>query len=275
MLKNIKLGFLGGGNMSQAILKGLVYSSVIDSKNITVSDVASEKLKDLQKEYKVRTTLDNRDLVQTSDVIIISVKPQNVDEVLTEVQDLTSDKKLFISVAAGVPIRKIIDALTPGSRKKLAIARTMPNTPALVLEGVTAISFSEQVKKTDKKVVHQIFEAVGKTVEVEEEKLDAVTGLSGSGPAYIFTIMEALSDAGVKMGLSRDVSNKLTFQMVLGSAKLALESGKHPGQLKDMVTSPGGTTIHGIHALEVGGVRAALIDAVEEATRRSEELGRE
>ena len=150
----------------------------------------------------------------------------------------------------------------------------MPNTPALVLEGVTAISFSDQVKKGNKQVVHRIFEAVGKTVEVPEDKLDAVTGLSGSGPAYIFTIMEALSDAGVKMGLSRDVANKLTFQTVLGAAKLALDSGKHPGQLKDMVTSPGGTTIYGIHALEVGGVRAALIDAVEEATQRSEELGR-
>jgi len=273
VLKNIKLGFLGGGNMSQAILKGLLSASVIDPKNIIVSDIESKKLNTLKKDFKINTTLNNKEVVQNSDIIIISVKPQNVDEVLKEAIDLMLGKKLFISVAAGVPIAKIIDVLSENQPKKLAVARTMPNTPALVLQGVTAISFSSHVKKGDRQIVHRIFEAVGKTVEVDEDKLDAVTGLSGSGPAYIFTIMEALSDAGVKMGLSREVANKLTFQTVLGAAQLALETGKHPGQLKDMVTSPGGTTIHGIHELEKKGVRNALIDAVEAATLRSKELG--
>ena len=273
VLKNIKLGFLGGGNMSQAILKGLLSASVINPKEIIVSDVDSKKLNSLKKDFKINTTLKNREAVKDSDVIIISVKPQNIDEVLQESSDLAQGKKLFISVAAGVSITKITSLLSGKQSKKLAVARTMPNTPALVLQGVTAISFSDHVKKSDKQIVRQIFEAVGKTVEVDEDKLDAVTGLSGSGPAYIFTIMEALSDAGVKMGLSREVANKLTFQTVLGAAQLALESGKHPGQLKDMVTSPGGTTIHGIHALEAAGVRDALICAVEAATNRSKELG--
>ncbi len=273
MLKNTKLGFLGGGNMSQAILKGLLSASVINPKEIIVSDVDAKKLNNLKKDFKVNTTLNNRETVKNSDVIIISVKPQNIDEVLQEASDLAQGKKLFISVAAGVPISKITGNLSGKQQKKLAVARTMPNTPALVLQGVTAISFSDHVKKSDRRIVHQIFEAVGKTVEVEEDKLDAVTGLSGSGPAYIFTILEALSDAGVKMGLSRDVANKLTFQTVLGAAQLALESGKHPGHLKDMVTSPGGTTIYGIHALEAGGIRDALIGAVEAATKRSQELG--
>ncbi len=273
MLKNIKLGFLGGGNMSQAILKGLLSATVINPKEIIVSDVDAKKLNSLKKDFKINTTLNNRDVVKNSDVIIISVKPQIVDEALRETSDLAQGKKLFVSVAAGVPIAKITNLLSGKQQKKLAVARTMPNTPALVLQGATAISFSDHVKKNDRRIVHQIFEAIGKTVVVEEDKLDAVTGLSGSGPAYIFTMMEALSDAGVKMGLSRDVANKLTFQTVLGSAQLALESGKHPGQLKDMVTSPGGTTIYGIHALEAGGIRNALIDAVEEATKRSQELG--
>ena len=273
MLKNIKLGFLGGGNMSQAILKGLLSASVINPKEIIVSDVDSKKLNNLKKDFRINTTLKNRDAVKDSDVIVISVKPQIIDEVLQETSDLAQEKKLFISVAAGVPIAKITNLLSGKQSKKLAVARTMPNTPALVLQGVTAISFSEHVKKSDKKIVHQIFEAVGKTVEVNEDKLDAVTGLSGSGPAYIFTIMEALSDAGVKMGLSREIANKLTFQTVLGAAQLALDSGKHPGQLKDMVTSPGGTTIHGVHALEAKGIRDALIGAVEAATNRSKELG--
>lgn len=259
--------------MSQAILKGLLSASVINPKEIIVSDVDAKKLNNLKKDFKINTTLNNREVVKNSDAIIISVKPQNVDEALLETSDLAQGKKLFISVAAGVPITKIANILSGEQPKKLAIARTMPNTPALVLQGVTAISFSDYVKKSDRQIVHRIFEAVGKTVEVDEDKLDAVTGLSGSGPAYIFTIMEALSDAGVKMGLSREVANKLTFQTVIGAAQLALETGKHPGQLKDMVTSPGGTTIHGIHALEAGGVRDALINAVEAATKRSKELG--
>ena len=174
-----------------------------------------------------------------------------------------------------VPIDSIEGFLQLGKKKKIGVVRTMPNTPAVVLEGVTALSAGKHVSKSEMQVAHRIFEAIGKTVDVAEVHMDAVTGLSGSGPAYIFTIIEALSDAGVKVGLSRDVADALALQTVVGSARLAQETGKHPGELKNMVTSPGGTTIYGIHALEEGGLRGILIDAVEKATRRSRELGQQ
>jgi len=212
--------------------------------------------------------------VEKSDILILAVKPQVVKKVLENVRDLIDAKKLLVSVAAGVPISTILAVLKTGQDRKYNIVRTMPNTPALVQEGVTAIAAGENVSKVDIQIAHRLFEAVGKTVDVDEVHLDAVTGLSGSGPAYIFMMIEALSDAGVKMGLSRDVSNILTIQTVLGSAKLARESGKHPGELKDMVTSPGGTSISGLHTLEAGGLRTTLMNAVEAATKRSRELGR-
>ena len=164
--------------------------------------------------------------------------------------------------------------MDPSGVKKISVARTMPNTPALVQEGMTAICFSSQVSKVNVEVAHYIFKAIGETVTIDENSIDAVTGLSGSGPAYILMVIEALSDAGVKVGLSRETSNKLTMQTVLGTAKLVRDSAKHPGELKDMVTSPGGTTIAGLHKLEAGGLRNTFINAVEAATNRSKELGK-
>ena len=260
--------------MAEAMIKGLISASFVESKNIFVSDVVSERLEFLHSEYKVKTVPDNRELVEKSDILILAVKPQVVKKVLENVRDLIDAKKLVVYMAAGVPISTILAVLKTGQDRKYNIVRTMPNTPALVQEGVTAIAAGENVSKADIQIAHRLFEAVGKTVDVDEVHLDAVTGLSGSGPAYIFMIIEALSDAGVKMGLSRDVSNILTIQTVLGSAKLAQESGKHPGELKDMVTSPGGTTISGLHTLEAGGLRTTLMNAVESATKRSRELGR-
>ncbi len=274
MLTNKKLGFIGGGNMAEAMVNGLITASFIEARNILVSDPISERLEYMHSEYKVRTTSDNRELVQKSDILVIAVKPQSVKKILKNFADLVDGEKLIVSVAAGVPISLIEEILDGKSEKKVPVVRTMPNTPALVQEGVTAICRSEHVTKTEMKIVHRIFEAIGRTVDVEEGHIDAVTGLSGSGPAYIFMIIEALSDAGVKMGLPREVANILTVQTVLGSAKLARESGKHPGELKDMVTSPGGTTISGLHALEEGGLRTTLMNAVENATRRSMALGK-
>jgi len=274
VLTNKKLGFIGGGNMAEAMVNGLITASFIEARNILVSDPISERLEYMHSEYKVRTTSDNRELVQKSDILVIAVKPQSVKKILKNFADLVDGEKLIVSVAAGVPISLIEEILDGKSEKKVPVVRTMPNTPALVQEGVTAICRSEHVTKTEMKIVHRIFEAIGRTVDVEEGHIDAVTGLSGSGPAYIFMIIEALSDAGVKMGLSREVANILTVQTVLGSAKLARESGKHPGELKDMVTSPGGTTISGLHALEEGGLRTTLMNAVENATRRSMALGK-
>jgi len=273
VLKNKKIGFIGGGNMAEAMIKGLLSASFIESKNVFVSEPSEAKRDTLHAEYKIKVGADNRELVKKCDIIILAVKPQIVQKVLRDIASLVGRDKLVISIAAGVPIAIMDDVLRGGKNKKFSIVRTMPNTPALVQEGVTAIASGKHVNKTDVKIAHRIFEAVGRTVDVEEDQLDAVTGLSGSGPAYIFMLIEALSDAGVKMGLSREVSTTLTIQTVLGSAKLARESGKHPGELKDMVTSPGGTTISGLHALEEGSLRTTLMNAVEDATLRSRELG--
>ena len=273
MLKSKKIGFIGGGNMAEALIKGLLSASFIEAKSLLVSDVSAERLEYLHKEYHVKVTDDNCELAKKCDIILLAVKPQAMKTVSEGIAEWVDDKTLVISVAAGVPIKTIAEHLSPDGSKKLAVVRTMPNTPALVLEGVTALAVNGNVSAGDLKVAHRIFEAVGKTVDVSESHLDAVTGLSGSGPAYIFMIIEALSDAGVKMGLARDVSNILTLQTILGSAKLALESGKHPGELKDQVTSPGGTTMSGLHALEKGGLRTTLMNAVEAATKRSQVLG--
>jgi len=273
VLSNKKIGFIGGGNMAEAIIKGLVSSKAVASKNISASDISSDRLRYLQLEYKVQTCKDNLSAAENSDIVVLAVKPQIMDKILEELSGLNLDKKLIISVAAGYPISNIESILEGNGKKKVKVIRTMPNTPSLVLEGATAIAPGKNVSKTDLKLAHSMFSAVGKSVEVTEKQIDAVTGLSGSGPAYIFMIMEALADGGVKMGLSRDVANTLAIQTVLGSAKLAQESGEHPGALKDKVASPGGTTIAGVHALECGGLRATLIDAVETAALRSEELG--
>jgi len=273
VLKNKKIGFIGGGNMAEAMIKGLLSASFIEAKNVFVSEPSEAKRDTLHAEYKIKVSADNRELVKKCDIIILAVKPQIVQKVLRDIASLVGRDKLVISIAAGVPIAIMDDVLQGGKNKKFSIVRTMPNTPALVQEGVTAIASGEHVRKIDVKIAHRIFEAVGRTVDVEEDQLDAVTGLSGSGPAYIFMLIEALSDAGVKMGLSREVANTLTIQTVLGSAKLARESGKHPGELKDMVTSPAGTTISGLHALEEGSFHTTLMNAVEDATLRSRELG--
>ena len=272
MLKNKKIGFIGGGNMAEAILKGMLSSSLIKASNIFVSEPNKSRQTFLTTEFKVKVVKENLDLVKKADVLIVAVKPQIIREVLKDIADQVDSKKLVISVAAGVPISQIENALSKGKKKKLCVVRTMPNTPSVVQEGVTAITAGKGVGKPDLKISHEIFQAVGRTVEVAEEQIDAVTGLSGSGPAYIFMIIEALSDAGVKMGLSRQVANELTVQTVLGSALLVRETGTSPGELKNRVTSPGGTTIAGLHALEKGSLRATLMNAVEKATLRSKEL---
>ncbi len=274
MLKNKRLGFIGGGNMAEAMIKGLLSTSFIESKNIFVSEPSEQKRDALHTEHEIKVTADNRELAKKSDILVLAVKPQILKEVLRDISSLVDHGKLVISVVAGVPSSIINDALRGKSNRNFSVVRTMPNTPALVQEGVTAIASGEYVTKADVEIAHRIFEAVGRTVDVEEDHLDAVTGLSGSGPAYIFMLIEALSDAGVKMGLSREAANTLTIQTVLGSAKLARESGKHPGELKDMVTSPAGTTIVGLHALEEGGLRTTMMNAVEDATLRSRELGK-
>jgi pyrroline-5-carboxylate reductase len=263
------LGFIGAGNMGEALLKGLLKTQ--RPEQIRVSARRPERIKELEQAYGVKGG-SNAEVAAASDVLLLCVKPQILDQVLRGLE--VAPETLVISVAAGVPIAAIERRLhRAGSLKPPRVVRAMPNTPATVGAGATGIALSEHATDEDLATAKMVFDSVGLTVVLEESQLDAVTGLSGSGPAYLFLIIEALADAGVKVGLSRRASMQLAAQTVLGSAKLLIESGQHPGMLKDGVTSPGGTAIAGLHTLEAGGLRNVLMNAVEAATRRSRELG--
>ncbi len=263
------LGFIGGGNMAAALVKGLLHAKVVPPEGIIVSDVKPERLAQLKEEHGIRVTQDNHALVKASDVIVLAVKPQAIDKVLGLIGGDVKTTQLVVSVAAGVPVSAIEARLPDG----VHVVRTMPNTPATVQAGATAIAPGTHATEEDLEVARALFAAVGRVVTLDETLLDAVTGLSGSGPAYVMLMIEALADGGVKVGLHRDTALLLAAQTVYGSAKLLLETGEHPGRLKDMVTSPGGTAIAGLHTLESGGLRRTLIDAVEVATNRSAQLG--
>ena len=268
-IKDKKVGFLGSGNMGEAIIKGLLQAGLVPAASIAATDARADRLQQMARQYGIRAAASNREMVDEADVVILAVKPQIMGAVLQEVAGSVSRAKLLISVAAGVPV----SALRAGLGKPARLIRVMPNTPALVLEGVTAIARSEELDAGDLELAQELFAAVGRVVVLDEEALDAVTGLSGSGPAYVAIVIESLADGGVRMGLDRATAMILATQTVLGSARLILETGMHPAQLKDMVSSPGGTTIAGITALEEGGVRRTFISAVERATLRSRELG--
>jgi pyrroline-5-carboxylate reductase len=270
MLQEKKIGFIGSGNMGEALISGLVLSKATRPENIICSDIDPELLAAIKEKYKVHTTCDNLEVVRQSDIIVYATKPQILGTVLKETAPALDDEKLVISIAAGVPLA----AIAIGLQKKLRLIRAMPNICAFVKESATAIAAGEYVRENDVVEARAIFNSVGKTVFIHENVLmDAFTGLSGSGPAYIFTIVDAMADAGVKMGLSRKDALFLSTQTVLGSARLLMESKEHPGQLKDRVASPGGTAIAGIHTLEQGGLRTTMINAIESATNRSRELG--
>jgi pyrroline-5-carboxylate reductase len=268
-IKDKRVGFLGAGNMGEAIIKGLLQTGLVPASALAATDVRPDRLRQLADQYGIRAAASNRDLVAQSDVVILAVKPQIMGAVLREIAGAVDRGRLLISMAAGVPVV----ALREGLGKPARLIRVMPNTPALVLEGVTAIARAEGLEAGDLELAQELFGAVGRAVVLDEDALDAVTGLSGSGPAYVAIVIESLADGGVKMGLDRATAMILAAQTVLGSARLILETGMHPGQLKDMVSSPGGTTIAGIAALEEGGVRRTFIGAVEHATLRSRELG--
>jgi pyrroline-5-carboxylate reductase len=262
------IGFVGAGNMAEAMLRGLLRGEDFAPAQISASAPRQERVEELRAKYAIEATTDNR-VPASAEIVVLSVKPQILRRVLDEIGGLISPDALVISIAAGVPVSAIQASLAAGVR----VVRAMPNTPALVDAAATAIAGGEHARESDLADAKRIFDAIGLTVVLEESQLDAVTGLSGSGPAYVFLILEALSDAGVKVGLSRRTAQLLAAQTLLGSAKLLLETNEHPGRLKDMVTSPGGTAITGLHTLENGGVRTTLMNAVEAATLRSRELG--
>ena len=264
-----KFAFLGAGNMAGALIQGLIRAGTAPSQ-IWATVRRDERAAELTTAHPgLHVSHDNLAAAKEADVIVLAVKPQGMDKLVKQIAEAINPNKLVISIAAGVPIAAIEKRLGASTR----IIRAMPNTPALVGLGATALSGGDQATEADLQLASKIFNAVGISTVLEENLLDAVTGLSGSGPAYVFLVIEALSDAGVKVGLSRHIALKLAAQTVLGSAKMLLETGAHPGTLKDQVTSPGGTAIAGLHTLEAGGLRTTLIDAVEAATRRAKELG--
>lgn len=270
MLKGKKISIIGTGNMGEALISGLISSGSSKPENIICTDVREGSLKSAEDKYGVRTTNDNVKAIKLSEIVIYAVKPQIIASVLKETAPVLDMSKLIISIAAGVPLAAIESCL----KKKLRLIRVMPNIAAFVKESASVIAAGENASQEDVKLAMAVFDSMGKTLFLKENLLmDAITGLSGSGPAYIFLIVDALADAGVKVGLSRRDALFLSTQTVLGAAKLLLDTEEHPGKLKDMVTSPGGTAIAGIHTLEKGGLRTTLINAVEVATNRSKELG--
>lgn len=263
------IAFLGAGNMALALIERLIRAGT-PAKLITATIRRPEREVELRARAPgINVTVDNVAAAKGAQIVVLSVKPQMFSKLIPQIAPAIDETKLVISIAAGVPTAALERQLGARSR----VVRTMPNTPAVVGLGATALSAGSHATPGDLELASKIFQSVGITTVVDEVLLDAVTGLSGSGPAYVFLVIEALSDAGVKVGLSRHVALKLAAQTVLGSAKLLLETGMHPGHLKDMVTSPGGTAIAGLHTLEAGGLRTTLIDAVEAATERAKELG--
>ena len=264
-----KIGMWGAGNMAGALIRGMLASKRVEVGQVAASDVRKERLDELHQEYGIATYATNRELVAWANVVVLAVKPQVVDRVLDPLSEVFQPDTLLVSIAAGVPI-KALEARLPST---VRVVRAMPNTAAIALAGATGIAPGTRATEKDLELTQALFDATGRSVILDETLIDAVTGLSGSGPAYVMLIIEALADGGVKVGLHRDTALLLAAQTVYGSAKLLLDTGEHPGRLKDMVTSPGGTAIAGLHTLESGGLRRTLIDAVDTATRRAQELG--
>ncbi len=267
-MKNIKVGIIGGGTLGKAILKSLLAHD-FEIKDLLIIEKIDTVRKEIEKKFKVQTSLKIESSLSDCSVIIIAVKPQNIDEVLRDLSSYISEKNLLISVVAGITTAYIERRLG----EKLAISRTMPNIAAQVGEAATAICFNKKVSEEQKKRAKDVMGNIGLVVEVEEKHMDAVTGLSGSGPAYILLMVEALAEGGVLIGLPREKAFALAIQTVYGTASLLRETGEHPAVLKEMVTTPGGTTAEGLLQLEYGRFRHIIIRAVQAAAEKSRILG--
>lgn len=262
------VGFIGAGQMATALARGFIAAGSVWPDSIIACDVVPAACQRFVEQTKARVANNSRELVDQAQIVFLAVKPQHMSQAMTEIRDALKPDHLVVSIAAGVSLKTMQTALGPSTR----LIRVMPNTPCLVGAGASAFSRGVNATEADAAVVARLLSNVGQAQEVPEKLLDAVTGLSGSGPAYVYQIIEALSDGGVRMGLPRDISTKLAAQTVLGAAQMVLTTGQHPGSLKDAVTSPGGTTIAGLHAMEQGGLRGILMDAVQAATLRAREL---
>jgi pyrroline-5-carboxylate reductase len=267
--EKLTIGFLGGGKMAAALAKGILSAGLVKAAQIRASDPLPAARSAFAAQTGAGTTDSNVAVAHFARVLVLAVKPGHVAKLLGEIRPAMTPGHLLISIAAGVPIAKLEGGLGRGAR----VIRVMPNTPALVGASASAYALGKRATAADAALAQRIFSAVGLAFELKESLLDAVTGLSGSGPAYVYLIIEALSDGGVAAGLPREVATKLAAQTLLGGAKMVLETGLHPGALKDMVSSPGGTTIEGLHELEKGKVRGVLMSAVRAATEKSRRLG--
>lgn len=262
------LGFIGCGNMAQAMLKGILEKGLYQPENILVSRRNEAALGQIQKQFLVQTTTDNRQVAKKADILILAVKPFQFETVIREIRDEVKEDVLVISIAAGQTMENIERFFG----KNIKLVRSMPNTPALVLEGASGVCFNERITDDDKKKAMDIFSSFGIAHEVSEAMINVVIGVSGSSPAYVFLFIEAMADAAVADGMPRAQAYELAAQSVLGSAKMVLETGKHPGELKDMVCSPAGTTIEAVRVLEKEGFRSAVIEAMKACVKKAQEI---
>lgn len=265
-----RVGFLGAGKMATALARGWLNAGLVRREHVLASDPIMLARQSFAADTQLATTESNQEVMVASDLLVLAVKPQSMAALLAEMRPSIQERHLVVSIAAGITLRQLADGL--GEERRLV--RVMPNTPCLVGASASGYAPGPRATADDVALVDRLLNAVGRAFPLPESLLDAVTGLSGSGPAFVYVIIEALSDGGVRVGLPREVATALAAQTVLGAAKMVLETGAHTGVLKDMVASPGGTTIAGLHALERGNVRAALMDAVEAATHRSTELAK-
>lgn len=263
-----KIGFIGTGNMGSAMIEGILSSSLVPAQNIYLFDRNQEKMKGIQNKFDVNVSPSPIDLAQTVDYIILAVKPNAYQEVLQEIGKSIPKETTLISIVAGQKLDKIASFLTPQTK----VVRAMPNTPALVQEGMTALTPNSFVKEEEKEEIQAIFESFGQCAFVKEEMMDAVTAVSGSAPAYVYMMIEAMADGAVMEGMPRNMAYTFAAQAILGSAKMVLKTQKHPGELKDAVCSPGGTTIAAVAVLEKKGFRSSLISAMKKCAEKSRDL---
>ena len=265
-MKNI--GFIGCGNMAKAMIKGIVHSKVIDSNKISASSPNETELAKAKDDFGINVTPDNLEIVKKCDVIVLAVKPNMLQPVINEISPLVDDSKVIVAISPG----KTLDDLEKMFGKNVGIVRTMPNTPAMVMEGMTALCKNVHVTDNDMDFIFSIMQSMGKAQIIKEELMNAVVAVSGSSPAYVYIFIEAMADAAVKCGMPRDMAYKFAAQSVYGSAKMVMETKLHPGILKDMVCSPGGTTIEAVKALEDGGFRSAIMNAMEVCAEKAEDM---
>ncbi|KOA19077.1 pyrroline-5-carboxylate reductase [Clostridium homopropionicum DSM 5847] len=267
----MKIGFIGCGNMASAMIKGIVKSNLIEGKNIIAGDPDKAKLEKIKEETNILIGKNNIDVVKNSDILFLSVKPNKYKDVISEIKESINENTIIVTIAAGITIENSESFLGSKERK---IVRVMPNTPALVGEGMSALCPNKNVTNEELEEIKKIFKCFSKVEVIEEVHMDTVTALTGSSPAYVFMFIEALADGAVLKGLPRDKAYKMAAQAVYGSAKMVLETGKHPGSLKDDVCSPGGTTIEAVFVLEKGGMRAAVIEAMEKCVDKAKNMNK-